>query len=32
MGKTLGAACGVPRDALDMEIDQGKVVEGALVG
>jgi hypothetical protein len=30
MGKTLGAAVGLPRDALDTEISQGKVVEAAL--
>jgi hypothetical protein len=30
MGKTLGAAVGVPRAALDTEISQGKVVEAAL--
>jgi hypothetical protein len=30
MGKTLGAAVGLPRAALDTEISQGKVVEAAL--
>jgi hypothetical protein len=30
MGKTLGAAVGMPRDALNTEIAQGKVVEAAL--
>jgi len=30
MGKTLGAAVGLPRAALDAEISQGKVVDAAL--
>jgi len=30
MGKTLGAAVGLPRDVLNTEISQGKVVEAAL--
>jgi hypothetical protein len=30
MGKTLGAAVGVPKADLDKEINQGKVVQGAL--
>jgi hypothetical protein len=31
MGKTLGAAVGVPRDLLDRQIAGGKVVTAALV-
>jgi hypothetical protein len=31
MGKTLGAAVGVPREAMDTEIEAGKVVDAALV-
>ena len=31
MGKTLGAAVGVPSEKLNVEISRGKVVTGALV-
>jgi hypothetical protein len=32
MGKTLGVACGVSGEVLDLSIRGGKVVAGALAG